>query len=650
MASHFAALRVALSELLKLVSIRLEEGDNPQVIFETLNARGTPLIALDLLKNTVFLAADNEGADTGEAYYQHWAPELDLEYWRANRRQGRLFTKNGDLFLQYWLIAELAEPVPATELFKTFRERVLQPASCPPMTELIPRLVRDARTLRELDSAPPESPEGRFYRLLDLLDTTTMMPLALILLRSPEISAERRANALAVLESFLVRRMLCGWTSKNYNRLAASLVGEINKDLAHADEILSQRLATETAPANVWPTDAAVSETIETKPVYGHRRQDRLVMVLWEIEQYLRRRDTKAEQGLQKPPKLTLEHLIPQSWAEHWPLDETHDDPEEWRNAHVHRLGNLTLTTGQLNSSLSNGPWYAPEAKQDKSRGLPKHSLLKLNTDRRASLSAALRRGLSRRARRAVRRGDLRDLARPRRGARTACHRPRGRRGAGSNRDAGRGSRQRRRPADTPLLLESIADLVAAGLLADGAILRPLSDRYEGTAVVRADGTLRVGDEVVNAPSTAAQRVTGRFEPGWEFWGVPDPGGQAVSLSQLRERLRASGGAPALPGGARRGPGRAVYDVTLGDLVNGGFISDGEKVVALRKRVGHVEATLHADGSVRVHDNTYSSLSAAASAVSQSQQPGWEYWAVRRAEGLVSLYELRRRYLAERSE
>src|SRR4051794_31469624 len=44
---RLVALRNALSELLKVVAIHLEDGDNPQVIFETLNARGTPLIALD---------------------------------------------------------------------------------------------------------------------------------------------------------------------------------------------------------------------------------------------------------------------------------------------------------------------------------------------------------------------------------------------------------------------------------------------------------------------------------------------------------------------------------------------------------------------------------------------------------------------------
>lgn len=169
----FKALRVSLSDLLKLVAIRLEDGDSPQVIFETLNGRGTPLIALDLLKNAVFLKAANQAVDTDNLYNDHWAPELDRDYWREDRRAGRLFTKNGDLFLQYWLVAELAEPVPATELFDTFRSRILQRATCPPMSELIPTLARDAATLRQFQAAEVGSPERSFSDLLDLLDTTT---------------------------------------------------------------------------------------------------------------------------------------------------------------------------------------------------------------------------------------------------------------------------------------------------------------------------------------------------------------------------------------------------------------------------------------------------------------------------------------------
>jgi hypothetical protein len=44
------------------------------------------------------------------------------------------------------------------------------------------------------------------------------------------------------------------------------------------------------------------------------------------------------------------------------------------------QVGNLTLATGALNASLSNGPWDAPDKPTDKCRGLVNHSLLKLNT------------------------------------------------------------------------------------------------------------------------------------------------------------------------------------------------------------------------------------------------------------------------------
>ena len=102
-------------------------------------------------------------------------------------------------------------------------------------------------------------------------------------------------------------------------------------------------------------------------------------MVLWRIEEQLRAEDKKAEQGLAPPKDLTLEHLLPQSWQKHWPLDPSLEDPLAARETHMHRLGNLTLTTGRLNSALSNGPWHAPDTATDKRRALLAHSLLRLN-------------------------------------------------------------------------------------------------------------------------------------------------------------------------------------------------------------------------------------------------------------------------------
>jgi hypothetical protein len=376
---RLGALRVTAADLLKLVAIRLEDDDNPQVIFETLNARGTPLIALDLLKNSVFLTASGESADTDRLYAEHWAPELDHDHWREDRRQGRLFTKNGDLFLMHWLVAELASPVPATELFKTFQSAVLARADRPSMAELIPRLCSDAAVVRGFDDMSPGRPERRFFDLLELLDTTTMLPVALLLFRDPAVKEGSRRVVLSALEDFLVRRMICGWTTKNYNRLAADLVGAIKENPLNPDSATQAFLAGQDSPANKWPTDSEVREVLLTKSLYGFRRQERLVMILWEVEKRLRAQDNRTEQDLARPENLTLEHVLPQAWEEHWPLDESVEDPRAWRDMHLHRLGNLTLTTGALNSSMSNSPWDVSDAASDKRRALTRHSVLRLN-------------------------------------------------------------------------------------------------------------------------------------------------------------------------------------------------------------------------------------------------------------------------------
>jgi Protein of unknown function DUF262 len=138
-------LRIMLCDLLKVVSITLEADDNAQVIFETLNARGTPLLALDLVKNALFYQAARQQRDTDTLYEQVWQPQLDEGYWRQERRQGRLNRPIGELFLMHWLTMRVERVIPATELFATFRQSVLGPAT--DAEALIRELAADAAVM-----------------------------------------------------------------------------------------------------------------------------------------------------------------------------------------------------------------------------------------------------------------------------------------------------------------------------------------------------------------------------------------------------------------------------------------------------------------------------------------------------------------------
>ena len=75
------ALETAVTAMLQMVVIDLGPREDPHVIFETLNARGTPLRESDLIKNFV---SSKSGQD------DIWG-DLDDNWWQQEIRQGRLF-------------------------------------------------------------------------------------------------------------------------------------------------------------------------------------------------------------------------------------------------------------------------------------------------------------------------------------------------------------------------------------------------------------------------------------------------------------------------------------------------------------------------------------------------------------------------------
>lgn len=372
-------LRVTLCDLLKVVSITLEAEDNAQVIFETLNARGAPLLALDLVKNAVFLEAAKQGLDTGQLYESVWKPEFDDpdddEYWRTERRQGRLNRPIGELFLTHWLTMKLRKVVPATELFATFRQTILSSVPPPQLAELIPEIRRDAHTMRSFDEQEPGSVEATFFERLEALDTATPLPLVLFLFREPVVSAERRRRALRMLESWLVRRMVLGLTAKNYNQQIPVIIERVAEAPERADEQLLEELRVGVGQISRWPSDDEVRAFLLSHNVYGYHAQKRIVMLLRAVEECLY--SSKVE-AVSVPRDLSLEHVMPQKWADNWPLpewlsDEQRSEAEAARDAKLHLIGNLTLVTAAHNSALSNAAWKAKKAE------LNLHSKLLLN-------------------------------------------------------------------------------------------------------------------------------------------------------------------------------------------------------------------------------------------------------------------------------
>lgn len=374
-ADRIHGLEAAMFGLLEVVVIDLASADDAFVIFETLNARGTPLLASDLVKNFVLQTATAGGIDAEDLYEREWRPFED-PWWRDEVRQGRIVRPRLDVFLSHWLVMETAEEVQSHEVFAKFKQHVETDRKV--IADVVEQLRRIGGTYRGFDQTDPVSQVGTFLYRWRTVDTGTVTPLLLWLFSQSDeaVSKSHRFQAIHAIESFLVRRMMCRLTTKDYNRLFLELMSRLRDcEPGAASETVVTYLATQSAESRRWPTDQEFEGAILSLPLYRLLTRGRLRMVLEGIEECLR--GDLAEEANVVRGSLTIEHILPRSWKEHWPLEDASlgDQGELERERLLHSLGNLTLVNSRLNPKLSNAPWVR------KRETLAQHTVLHLNRE-----------------------------------------------------------------------------------------------------------------------------------------------------------------------------------------------------------------------------------------------------------------------------
>lgn len=360
---RLSALTSVLSDRLFVVAINLSLLDDDQLIFETLNDRGTPLLAADLVKNWMFQQGELLRADVDLWAEKYWL-EFDEEWWREQISQGRLLRSRIDIFLQYWLTMRTQEEVPTELVFKRFREhaksRMLEREAA---TEFVRALRRDADTFRSFAEIGDQTAEGKFYRrVIEALELGATTPLLLWFVSdNHNVPRDQIEIALASLESWVVRRTLLRRTTKDVNKLMVTLLKELNTAATErAGASVRDFLAAQSSDSREWPTDGQMLAELPAVKLYGNIRQSRLRVILAAVESKLR--DRRLE-DVSLPDRLEVEHIMPRGWRSHWQASlglEPAADQE--RDRLVHTLGNLTLITQPLNGALSNRPWTDEEA------------------------------------------------------------------------------------------------------------------------------------------------------------------------------------------------------------------------------------------------------------------------------------------------
>ena len=232
-----------------------------------------------------------------------------------------------------------------------------------------------AKVYRRFELYPDESREGLFFYRLEQLDTSTVFPLLLKVLKrfgGPDHAAELD-QILTDIESFLVRRAVCELTTKNYNRFFVEMLKSTENDLSASS--LRKYLIASSADASRWPDDKEFEKAWLTMDFYHKIKRSKLRMILEALDDA--HHSTKTE-IVRIEKTLTVEHVMPVHWENHWPLASVRgnfprDLATERRDEYVNKIGNLTLLTSSLNPSVSNGPWLR------KRQEILKHSAINLN-------------------------------------------------------------------------------------------------------------------------------------------------------------------------------------------------------------------------------------------------------------------------------
>ena len=370
------AIWQSLLEEFKVVEIVLDEGDDAQVIFETLNDRGEPLLAADLIRNNIFQRADSSigPAKAEKLFSAHWKP-FDDPFWSMFEKQGRYKKQRIEFFLANFIAGKIAGEITISKLFSEYKAFLKPPRnSTKPRYPTVEAEINDLEAYgaiyREFIERETNSALSDFSRRLQLWDVTTANPLILRLWATENLTNTEKKDALDFLLSFIVRRAVCGLTNKNYNNLFLSAIAHVDR-AGWTQSGFQSFFLDQKSESGRFPKDDEFFRLLVSMPVYTTLGPAKTRALLSTIEQ---RKRGRFQETQSLPDDLTVEHIMPSAWRAHWPMMGSLV-PSDWdfsqaqyskiednspsgrivmRNRLKDTIGNLTLVTQSFNSRVSN--------------------------------------------------------------------------------------------------------------------------------------------------------------------------------------------------------------------------------------------------------------------------------------------------------
>ncbi|AVT01633.1 DUF262 domain-containing protein [Paracidovorax avenae] len=366
----------AMQEDFSVVEITLSEGDDSQEIFYSLNSQGRPLSQSDLLRSLIFMRAEKEKQNRDKIFDEYWS-KFETPFWSGEiKRAGRTYSRL-DLGLRYFLIAKTGQQVDARRVNEEYRHWISsKPPKYASVRDELADFVRHGDAYARYESLlASKLPATDLRRVLADFDVSTALPLVMFLELEAGMAPEQLGQCLGMVESFIARRVFLNDENREYNKFFVEVVGSlIDKRGDQVAPALRSKLLAGGGGTRRWPTDQDVIEHAISQPLYNVLKTPALRLILERVE--LSQRNKKTEK-MEVEPNLQIEHVMPQKWWTHWPLQgktipqqvgehpfyadmanlaefKELGEPIRQRNRVVHMIGNLSLVNGHLNPAGGN--------------------------------------------------------------------------------------------------------------------------------------------------------------------------------------------------------------------------------------------------------------------------------------------------------
>jgi len=326
----------AILNQISVVQIDVWDPLNGPKIFDSLNSRQEPMTIGDLVRNEIFSRVADRDADDIE--------RIDAENWQPFYKKFDVGERNlfDGYFFPYGLIKN--PNLKKSEVYNFLKRgwESLHP------TQIIEQLSEYQNAFIDIQQGSnlcnfPTRLSSSLLRLHSSGLPNSTFPFLMELCRAYEtnaVSEDAAVSILEVIESFLIRRAICGHEPTGLHAVFKRLWADCNNDytaerVAHA--ISSHRTV-------VWPSDDEFKESVKSRAIYV-AGSDLASFFILEYDRSL---------GGDTPLTISqIEHILAVNPCEEWFAVFSDEQHQSFKDC----LANLIPLSGSMNASLSNRPY-----------------------------------------------------------------------------------------------------------------------------------------------------------------------------------------------------------------------------------------------------------------------------------------------------